>query len=141
MRGDKLTLLYLSRTVTGAWGFWTPAEDELHITFRELRAVRLFVEHYLGAHPPPHLLPQLAQLLFGWVLDASSSRLLVFLMASVSSYCGVTAASTRKLCHVTGCAGNFETGAEVPQFSVFLPSLPEGQFCILYSLSGGTSGV
>jgi len=30
-----------------AWGFWSPAEAELHITFRELRAVKLFVQHYL----------------------------------------------------------------------------------------------
>ena len=30
-----------------AWGFWTPAEADVHITFRELRAVRYFVETYV----------------------------------------------------------------------------------------------
>ena len=29
-----------------AWGFWTPAEAQMHITWRELRAVRLLAEWY-----------------------------------------------------------------------------------------------
>ena len=32
-----------------AWGFWSPEEADLHITFRELRAVRLFIEHYVDS--------------------------------------------------------------------------------------------
>jgi hypothetical protein len=30
------------------WGFWTPSEAALHITWRELRAVRLFILRHLG---------------------------------------------------------------------------------------------
>ena len=37
------------RSLPPAWGFWTPAEAEIHITFRELRAVRLFVGCYADA--------------------------------------------------------------------------------------------
>ena len=36
-----------ARTHLPAHGFWTPGEAELHITWRELRAVRLLIMHFL----------------------------------------------------------------------------------------------
>ena len=35
------------RLLPPAWGFWSPEVADLHITYRELRAVRLFIEHYV----------------------------------------------------------------------------------------------
>ena len=37
------------RSLPPARGFWSAAEAELHITFRELRAVRLFIETYVDS--------------------------------------------------------------------------------------------
>jgi len=37
------------RSLPPAWGFWAPGEAELHITHRELIAVRLFVETYVDS--------------------------------------------------------------------------------------------
>ena len=33
-------ITHYQQVLPPAWGFWSPAEAELHITFRELRAVR-----------------------------------------------------------------------------------------------------
>ena len=38
--------LWRPQSMTPAWGFWTAAEAAMHITWRELRAVRLLVEWY-----------------------------------------------------------------------------------------------